>query len=82
MFNNILLAISNLLASSKLLNLFLHSSCSKVKAGVEGRGEGEFEDEDELLPTGIGLLDGGEGLLSPSINKVNLLGKYTKPSFI
>ncbi len=74
--------MSSLRASSKLLNLFIHSSCSKVKRVVEGSGEAELEDEDEPLLIGIGLFDGGEGLLLPSINKVNLLGKYTKPSSI
>lgn len=72
--------MSSLRASSKLLNLFIHSSCSKVKRVVEGSGEAELEDEPLLI--GIGLFDGGEGLLLPSINKVNLLGKYTKPSSI
>lgn len=85
--NRILLARSNLLASSKLLDLLIHSSCSKDKAGLEGLGIGEGEGEEEagegeLLNPGNGELVGGEGLFLPSINKANWLGKYTKLSFI
>ena len=80
--NKILLAISNLLASSKLLDLFLHSSCSKDEAELEdwGWGSGDADDEvaEELLSSGRGKLEGGEGLLFPSINKDNLLGENTK----
>ena len=59
--SKILLAISSLLASSKLLNLLCHSSCSKDKGGngeVEdgGNGEGEGEDEEELFTSGKGML--------------------------
>jgi len=59
--SKILLAISSLLASSKLLNLLCHSSCSKDKGGngeVEygGNGEGEGEGEDELFTYGKGIL--------------------------
>ena len=45
--SKILLAISSLLASSKLLTLLCHSSCSKYKGGngeVEDGGNGEVED--------------------------------------
>ena len=59
--SKILLAISSLLASSKLLNLLCHSSCSKDKGGngeVEdgGNGEGEGEGEEELFTSGKGIL--------------------------
>ena len=59
--SKILLAISSLLASSKLLTLLCHSSCSKYKGGngeVEdgGNGEGEGEDEEELFTSGKGML--------------------------
>ena len=67
--SKILLAISSLLASSKLLNLLCHSSCSKDKGGNgevedggngegegEGNGEGEGEDEEELFTSGKGML--------------------------
>ena len=59
--SKILLAISSLLASSKLLNLLCHSSCSKDKGGngeVEdgGNGEGEGEGEEELFTSGKGML--------------------------
>jgi len=67
--SKILLAISSLLASSKLLTLLCHSSCSKYKGGNgevedggnvvgegEGNGEGEGEDEEELFTSGKGML--------------------------
>ena len=67
--SKILLAISSLLASSKLLTLLCHSSCSKYKGGNgevedggngegegEGNGEGEGEDEEELFTSGKGIL--------------------------
>ena len=59
--SKILLAISSLLASSKLLTLLCHSSCSKYKGGngeVEdgGNGEGEGEGEEELFTSGKGIL--------------------------
>ena len=59
--SKILLAISSLLASSKLLTLLCHSSCSKDKGGngeVEdgGNGEGEGEGEEELFTSGKGML--------------------------
>ena len=57
--SKILLAISSLLASSKLLNLLCHSSCSKDKGGngeVEDGGNGEGEGEEELFTSGKGIL--------------------------